>query len=71
MKNTNKEYLKEVKKCFIEVKKFWAKMTEKYGEAVVKSALNKKLNWEREKAQLIKRKAILEKELAEVEEDLK
>lgn len=66
-----KEYYKQVKKCFTEVKGFYSKLVEKYGESVVKSAFNKKLNWEREKAKLLKRKEVLEAELVNVEEELK
>lgn len=69
--NLKLEDKKLVKKAFSEVKSLWEKLCNDYGELVAKSAFNKKLNWEKEKTKLMRKKELLESQLSEIEQELK
>lgn len=60
----------EAKKCFKDVKIAWDKLVKEYDLPLVKWAVTRQLNWEREKTKLSKEKMILEKRLSEISSEL-
>lgn len=64
------ELTKVQKTCFKEAQKLFNNLAEKFGSKTARWALNRKMNWEKEKARLAKEKRALENRLSEIEEAL-
>lgn len=65
------ELTKEQNESLTIAKQAWSTIVEKYGVEFAKFAFNRKINFEREEAKLLKEKAKLEERLNQINDELK